>query len=193
MHPIPYTPEIEIAGADEAQLISEIVGTMAASQRCAFERHRHALRDAHAKSNGLLTGALTVHADLPAALRQGVFAAPRTYQVVARLSSAPSDIHTDEIPAARGFALKLIGVEGEREWQARQREAMGDKAKKDLAMQPAFKAELRSGANVNGSASGNSADKDSADPFGRLRQSSDPFERLRACHSRSRASISAWS
>lgn len=114
MHPIPYTPDIEAAAPDEAQLISEIVGTMAASQRCAFERHRHALRDAHAKSNGLLTGELTVHADLPPALRQGVFAEPRTYQVVARLSSAPSDIHTDEIPAARGFALKLIGVDGER-------------------------------------------------------------------------------
>ena len=114
MNPIPYTPDIEAADPDEARLISEIVGTMAASQRCAFERHRHALRDAHAKSNGLLKGELTVHADLPPALRQGVFATPRTYQVVARLSSAPSDIHTDEIPAARGFALKLIGVEGER-------------------------------------------------------------------------------
>lgn len=114
MNPIPYTPDIEIVGADEAALIDEIVQQMAASSRCAFERHRHAIRDAHAKSNGLLKGELTVHGDLPAELRQGVFAQPRTYPVVARLSSAPSDIHSDQIPAARGFALKLIGVDGER-------------------------------------------------------------------------------
>lgn len=114
MNPILYTPEIEVIDADEAGLSAEIVETMAASSRCAFERHRHAIRDAHAKSNGLLKGELTVHANLPQELRQGVFAQPRTYQVVARLSSAPSDIHSDEIPAARGFALKIIGVDGER-------------------------------------------------------------------------------
>ena len=77
----------------------------------------------------------------------------------------------------------------ERDWQARQREAMGDKAKKDLALQPAFKAELRggssaSGSNGTGSTSsasglGTSADREWTDPSGRLRQSTDPFERLR--------------
>ncbi|MET0321300.1 MAG: catalase family protein [Duganella sp.] len=112
--PLPYTPDIEVIADDEAALTREIVETMAASSRCAFERHRHAIRDAHAKSNGLITGELTIHADLPAELRQGVFAQPRTYAVVARLSSAPSDIHSDAIPAARGFALKIIGVDGER-------------------------------------------------------------------------------
>ncbi|KQN79479.1 peptidase M48 [Duganella sp. Leaf61] len=77
----------------------------------------------------------------------------------------------------------------ERDWQARQREAMGDKAKKDLALQPAFKAELRSGSSASGSNGtgstssasglGISADREWADPSGRLRQSTDPFERLR--------------
>lgn len=114
MNPVLYAPEIEVVGDDEIALTKEIVDRMAASSRCAFERHRHAIRDAHAKSNGLLKGELTVHADLPEALRQGVFARPRTFHVVARLSSAPGDIHSDEIPAARGFALKIIGVEGER-------------------------------------------------------------------------------
>ena len=114
MNPIPYTPDIEVAAEDELALTEQIVEQMAASSRCAFERHRHAIRDAHAKSNGLLKGELIIHPDLPEELRQGVFAQPRTYQVVARLSSAPSDIHSDEIPAARGFALKIIGVDGER-------------------------------------------------------------------------------
>lgn len=87
---------------------------MAATNRCAFERHRHAIRDAHAKSNGLIVGEMTVHAGLAPALRQGIFAAPRTYAVVARLSSAPGDIHSDKIPAPRGFAIKVIGVDGAR-------------------------------------------------------------------------------
>lgn len=114
MNPILYTPDIETIDEAEPGLIDEIVAQMAASSRCAFERHRHAIRDAHAKSNGVLKGQLVIHPDLPAELRQGVFAQARTYDVVARLSSAPGDIHSDVIPAARGFALKIIGVEGER-------------------------------------------------------------------------------
>ena len=114
MTPLLFTPDVEVIDRDEPQLIASIVEQMAASSRCAFERHRHAIRDAHAKSNGLLKGELVVHDNLPPELRQGVFATPRTYAIVARLSSAPSDIHSDEIPAARGFAFKIIGVDGER-------------------------------------------------------------------------------
>jgi len=109
-----YTPDLEVVAPDEARLTEEIVGQMAASARAAYERHRHAHRDAHAKSNGILKGELVVHANLPPELAQGIFAAPRTYPVVVRLSSAPGDIHTDKIPAPRGFAFKVIGVEGER-------------------------------------------------------------------------------
>jgi hypothetical protein len=112
--PLRYTPAIETVAADEAQLTQEIVEQMGASARCAYERHRHALRDAHAKSNGILKGELVVHDGLPAELAQGIFAAARTYPVVARLSSAPGDIHDDKIPAPRGFAIKVLGVPGER-------------------------------------------------------------------------------
>lgn len=114
MRPCPYTPDVETASEDEARLTDEIVEQMAATNRCAFERHRHAIRDAHAKSNGLLVGELEVNANLPPELRQGIFAEARIYHVVARLSSAPGDIHSDKIPAPRGFALKVMGVEGER-------------------------------------------------------------------------------
>lgn len=114
MQPLIYTPDIEVVAADEARLTEEIVEQMAASARAAYERHRHAHRDAHAKSNGILKGELVVRARLPPELAQGIFVAPRTYPVVARLSSAPGDIHTDKIPAPRGFALKVIGVDGER-------------------------------------------------------------------------------
>ena len=116
MHPDPlrYTPDIETVDGNEAQLTHEIVEQMGASARCAYERHRHALRDAHAKSNGILKGELVVHDGLPPELAQGIFAAARTYPIVARLSSAPGDIHSDKIPAPRGFAIKVLGVDGER-------------------------------------------------------------------------------
>lgn len=114
MAPICYMPNIETIGKDEQRLTAEIVEQMAAGNRCAFERHRHAIRDAHAKSHAVLKGELTVHNGLVADLRQGIFARPGSYDVVARLSSAPSDIHSDAIPAPRGFAIKVIGIEGER-------------------------------------------------------------------------------
>ncbi len=108
-----YSPEVEVRHENEKALTAEILATMASSNRCAFERHRHAVRDAHAKSHGFLTGELVVGA-LPPHLQQGLFVRPKTYPVVIRFSSAPGDIHSDAVPAPRGMAIKVIGVEGER-------------------------------------------------------------------------------
>ncbi|MCM2504125.1 catalase family protein [Aureimonas altamirensis] len=112
--PIRYHPDLEVPQPDEAALTTEIVERMAAMQAANAERHRHAHRDAHAKSHAVITGRMTVHAGLSPELAQGIFAAPRDYEVVARLSSAQGDIHSDAVPAPRGFAIKVIGVEGER-------------------------------------------------------------------------------
>jgi hypothetical protein len=109
-----YEPDVEISQPDEMALTAEILEIMAQSNVVAFERHRHAVRDAHAKSHGILKGELVVPDGLPAHLRQGLFTQPATYPVVARLSSAPSDIHSDTVPAPRGMAIKVIGVAGER-------------------------------------------------------------------------------
>lgn len=108
-----YTPAVEVRADNEDTLTTEILATMASTNRCAFERHRHAVRDAHAKSHGFLKGELAVP-ELPDHLRQGIFARAATYLVVIRLSSAPGDIHSDEIPAPRGMAIKVIGIDGER-------------------------------------------------------------------------------
>ena len=108
-----YGEDVEVRTDDEEELTAEILEIMATTNRRAFDRHRHAVRDAHAKSHGFLKGELVVP-DLPSHLRQGVFARPSTYPVVIRLSSAPGDIHSDTIPAPRGMAIKIIGVEGER-------------------------------------------------------------------------------
>ena len=109
-----YSPDVECEVENEARLIDEIVEQMAATNARAFDRHRHAIRDAHAKSHGFLKGELIVGKGLPNHLRQGIFVSPTIYPVVIRLSSAPGDIHSDAIPAPRGMAIKVIGVEGDR-------------------------------------------------------------------------------
>ena len=53
-------------------------------------------------------------AGLPAELAQGLFAKPRRYPVVLRISTVPGDILADSVSTPRGMSVKVIGVEGER-------------------------------------------------------------------------------
>ena len=114
MSPVRYDPNLEAIGAQEAEQTAQLVEHIRSCGVAGFERHIHAMRAAHAKSHGILKGELTVAHDLPADLRQGVFQPGKRYGVVARISSSPADIHTDETPQPRGLAIKLIGVEGDR-------------------------------------------------------------------------------
>jgi hypothetical protein len=109
---VPFHAGVEVEQPDERAMIEEIVASMARVNRRVFDQHRHALRDAHAKSHGVLKGTLAVDPDLPEDLAQGIFQPGREYGVVARLSSAPGDIHADHIRSLKGLALKVIGVEG---------------------------------------------------------------------------------
>ena len=111
---VPYSDDVETPFPDEARITAEIVAKMGQMQRDNADKHRHAHRDAHAKSHAILKGRLRVHDGLDDDLAQGIFSTPGEYDVLARLSSAPSDIHTDQIPAPRGFAIKVIGVPGDR-------------------------------------------------------------------------------
>ncbi|ARO15998.1 hypothetical protein BVG79_p1000196 (plasmid) [Ketogulonicigenium robustum] len=99
---------------DEDRITAEIVAHMAANQRAAAERHRHAHRDAHAKSHAVLKGHLSVLPGLAPAFAQGIFGTQRDYDILARISAAPGDIHSDDVAAPQGFALKILGVDGDR-------------------------------------------------------------------------------
>ncbi|THJ66865.1 catalase [Arthrobacter echini] len=95
-------------------MIEEILKEIAETQRANTEKHQHAARDAHAKSHAVLKASLTVNGGPPPRLAQGVFATPRRYDVVVRMSSSPGDIHSERVPAPPGFAVTIIGVDGER-------------------------------------------------------------------------------
>ncbi len=117
---IRYHDGLEHKQENEDEIIDAVVASMMRMNQKVFDKHRHATRDAHAKSHGVLTGHVTVYGDLPDHLAQGVFARPATFPVVIRLSTAPGDIHSDKLPAPRGMAIKMLGVEGHQFLPARQ-------------------------------------------------------------------------
>jgi hypothetical protein len=109
---LPYNDNLEHKQDNEDAIIDSVVESMMRVNTRVFDKHRHAKRDAHAKCHGVLVGHVTVYDHLPPHLAQGVFARPATYPVVIRLSTAPGDIHSDKVPAPRGMAIKLLGVDG---------------------------------------------------------------------------------
>ncbi|MCD9119395.1 catalase family protein [Pseudomonas bijieensis] len=80
------------------------------------DQHREGtryLRDAHAKAHGCVMAEVQVPNDLPAPLRQGVFAEPgKTWQATIRLSNGNAYPQFDSLRDARGMAIKLLDVPG---------------------------------------------------------------------------------
>ncbi|MFW9270504.1 catalase family protein [Pseudomonas sp. NR3] len=80
------------------------------------DQHREGtryLRDAHAKAHGCVMAEVQVPSDLPAPLRQGVFAEPgKTWQATIRLSNGNAYPQFDSLRDARGMAIKLRDVPG---------------------------------------------------------------------------------
>ena len=107
-----YEPSVEVKQPDEDALAGNILASIARINQEVFDAHRHALRQAHAKSHGVLKGELTVYPDLPPHLQQGLFATPKTYPVIIRLSTAPGDILSDRVRSSCGMAIKALGVDG---------------------------------------------------------------------------------
>jgi hypothetical protein len=111
--PLPGELFREIPLRNEAALIQE------ASQRAVDLARKSreggiTRRDAHAKHHGCVKGTFEVNANLPQEARFGVFQPGKSYPVWARFSNAVPRPVSDRIPDVRGFALKLMGVEGPR-------------------------------------------------------------------------------
>ena len=72
------------------------------------------LRDAHPKAHGLVRAEFIVVDSLPEELQHGVFAQPRKFDALIRFSAGGVSVQSDEIEQARGMAIKLLGVEGDK-------------------------------------------------------------------------------
>lgn len=112
--PIPYDPSFEHIDADEAETTNELQEALLGISQTTFADTGHGLRSVHAKCHGLLRGEMRVLGGLPAQWAQGIFARPRTYPVVMRLSTSPGDLLDDSVSLPRGVAIKVLGVDGER-------------------------------------------------------------------------------
>lgn len=75
-----YTPDIEVKQPHEDEQIEQIVALMAAANKRAFDQHRHAIRDAHAKQHGTVVGELHIYPNLPEHLAQGILQSLRFIQ-----------------------------------------------------------------------------------------------------------------
>jgi Catalase len=112
---LPYEEDVEEPPQGEEEAIRKIIDALHKNSEQAFRKYRHAIRDAHAKSHGILFGELRVLPDLAEHLRQGIFAEPgKTYPIVARLSTTSGLIRSDQVRGVRGLGLKVIGVTGDR-------------------------------------------------------------------------------
>ena len=67
------------------------------------------LRGQHPKSHGVVQATFQVH-DVPEPLRHGIFATPRSYPALIRLSNGGK--FNDLEPDAHGMAIKLYDVPG---------------------------------------------------------------------------------
>jgi hypothetical protein len=107
-----YREDVEQPRIDEEGLVFKIAASLNTNNVWALKKYRHGIRDAHAKSHGLLRGELTVYPDLPDELRQGLFAEAASYPVVARLSSTAGALRSDQTKGIRGLGIKVLGVSG---------------------------------------------------------------------------------
>ncbi|BBX92077.1 catalase family protein [Mycolicibacterium boenickei] len=114
LDPVRYRDGLEQPKADEAEDIEKIVESLHKNNERAYKKFKHGLRDAHAKSHAILRGELIVNPDLPEVLAQGMFAAERSYPVIARISTTSGVLRSDRNRGVRGLGIKAIGVHGER-------------------------------------------------------------------------------
>ncbi|MCE5363568.1 catalase family protein [Pseudomonas anguilliseptica] len=100
--------------ADEAALTQGIIEDAIR----VVEQHRdntRVLRDAHAKAHGCVKAEVTVNADLDSSLQRGVLSEPgKTWQAWMRLSNGNAYPQFDRARDARGMAIKLLDVAGEK-------------------------------------------------------------------------------
>jgi catalase len=107
--------EVETPKPDEEEKVRQIGEIMNRMQKHNFDQHRHAFRATHVKTQDVVKGKLTVKADLPSHLRQGLFRTPgKSHDVAARYANEPVFLQADQEPGSRGMGLRIYGVEGTR-------------------------------------------------------------------------------
>lgn len=103
------TPGLEKGqGSEEDTLINEVASQINTAQKAVWECHRHAFSGTHVKTQAVVKGTLKVLDELPAHLRQGLFAnAGKVHPIAMRYSTETTDLIDDRVPQPRGIGLKV--------------------------------------------------------------------------------------
>jgi hypothetical protein len=106
----------EAAAPDEEQLGLRIAASLRRTIEKNYPPHnRPVRRDAHPKAHGCVRAEFRVEKDLPAKLAHGVFRPGAAYQAWIRFSNADGNPKRADVRGdARGMAIKLVGVPGEK-------------------------------------------------------------------------------
>jgi hypothetical protein len=113
LRPVPDVGNEEVIPPDEDSKVADIVSSsvrLADYYRLPNAIHR---RDVHAKAHGCVKATFVVPS-LDPKYRYGIFAAPGEYKAWVRFSSGDTRIQADSVKDARGMAVKLMGVPGEK-------------------------------------------------------------------------------
>jgi hypothetical protein len=112
--PIVFRPVMEHDEVNESAADNDMEATLKAIRENAYKDSDRAWRSLHAKSHGIVFGALTVMGHLPPVLAHGLFSKEGNYMAVMRFSTLPGMILKDSVSMPRGVALKVQGVRGDR-------------------------------------------------------------------------------
>jgi hypothetical protein len=110
----PATDWKEDVAPNEAALFEDLAAQLGAQQSGLGKATGTIRRGLHAKVNVVARATFEVKADLPAHLKVGLFAEPKTYDAVARFSNGGPVMQGDKKPDVRGIGVKLIGVGGKK-------------------------------------------------------------------------------
>lgn len=112
--PILFRPEMEHEELNENVADADLEAILKGIRESTYRNSGRARRSLHAKSHGIVFGALTVPENLPLVLAQGMFSKEGNYKAVMRFSTLPGMILEDSVSMPRGVALKVQGVHGDR-------------------------------------------------------------------------------
>jgi hypothetical protein len=112
--PTPATDWKVVVPPGEAELFEKLAAQLAAMQAGLGKKTGTTRRALHAKPNVVARARFEVKADVPEHLKVGLFAAPKTYDAVARFSNGGPATLPDKKPDVRGLAVKVLGVGGKK-------------------------------------------------------------------------------
>ena len=106
---------MEISDKEKAAIIEAIALGQEISRVAEKVNGKPYRRDAHAKATGCVRATFSINSDIPGRFRHSIFATPgREYQAWIRFSNGDMTVQADKKPDARGMAIKVVGIEGEK-------------------------------------------------------------------------------